>query len=262
MKSLTQSELNTLVKLENLEVFTPEQLKKYVEDCNDTITKSEGSKAEMYKEVADEMRSFTPYMVWDDDTLEKSIKMVRRAQIEWDEPTDDISKARSGKYTNTPENRKLGRVGKQYGSSKEEDGGYENGQKYPGDHEVVGKDGVDLQIISKIPSERLSRFLSVNWHKTGKPKISNLDKKGKVDLIINVYKDKLLSSKQDYVERLDKEFKDLNLRYLGAKEGDDPERDEEMRGVINRWKEIEQKDIEGIKSNFGQWVSDKVKQYK
>lgn len=34
-----------------------------------------------------------------------------------------LEKARAGKYTDTPENRKLGRVGQQYGSKKEEQGG-------------------------------------------------------------------------------------------------------------------------------------------
>jgi hypothetical protein len=85
--------------------------------------KSTEGREMMIQEVAMEIRSFTPMLVWDDDTLQKSIKLVRPAQIIWDkkEDEDDISKSRSGIYANTSENKKMGRVGMKYGGSKDAD---------------------------------------------------------------------------------------------------------------------------------------------
>lgn len=118
METTLQSELNKQVKLGEIEVFTAEQIKSFVEESNAEIQKSTGNKDVEFKQVADEVKSFTPIIVYADDTLEKSIRFFRRAQIRWDEPTDDISKARSGTYMNTPENRKAGRVGQKYGGER------------------------------------------------------------------------------------------------------------------------------------------------
>jgi len=114
MESTLQSELDKQVKLGEIEVFTPEQIKSFVDDANAVISKSEGSKESMFKEIADEVKSFKPILVYDDKTLEKSIKMWRPAQIAWDEATDDITKSRTGVYLNTTLNKSLGRVGMRY----------------------------------------------------------------------------------------------------------------------------------------------------
>ena len=124
METIHQTELDKRVKLNELEAFTPEQVKIYAEE-NLALSKEEGAnKDDIMKSVADEIRTFTPFKVIGSDHeghVTEKIMMVRAAQIEWDEPTDDISKARSGTYKNTPENVKLGRVGKRYGESKGED---------------------------------------------------------------------------------------------------------------------------------------------
>lgn len=119
METILKSELDKTIELNEVEAFTPQQLKDYAEQAVNEIQKSNESKENVYAEVASEIRSFKPMMVWDDKTLQKSIMMVRPAQIKWDTPTDDISKSRSGTYMNTPENKKLGRVGKKYGEKKE-----------------------------------------------------------------------------------------------------------------------------------------------
>lgn len=120
METILQSDLNKSLKLGEVECFTSEQIKSYAQEAYDEINKSTGGKEALMKEVADEIRSFKPFLVVNDDDLSKSIKFIRRAQIAWDEPVgDDISKSRSGTYMNTPENRKLGRVGRRYGASRQ-----------------------------------------------------------------------------------------------------------------------------------------------
>jgi len=116
METILKSDLEKSVKLGEVEVFTAEQIKQFATDAYEEIQKSVDGQDKMYAEVASEVKSFKPIKVWDDKTLEKSIMFIRPAQIRWDEPVgDDICKSRSGTYLNTPENRKLGRVGKKYG---------------------------------------------------------------------------------------------------------------------------------------------------
>lgn len=114
MKTALKSNLYKLVEIGEVEVFTPAQLKSYVEMSNDSISKSEGSKGELYKSVVDEMRSFEPVTMWDDKDLQKSTVMVRPAQIAWDNKGDDIEKSLSGRFLDTELNRKFDRVGLHY----------------------------------------------------------------------------------------------------------------------------------------------------
>lgn len=114
MKTVLKSDLYKLVEIGEVEVFTPAQLKSYVEMSNDSISKSEGSKNELYKSVVDEMRSFEPVTMWDDKDLQKSVVMVRPAQIAWDNKGDDIEKSLSGRFLDTELNRKFDRVGLHY----------------------------------------------------------------------------------------------------------------------------------------------------
>jgi len=114
MKTVLKSDLYKLVEIGEVEVFTPAQLKSYVEMSNDSISKSEGSKDELYKSVVGEMRSFEPVTMWDDKDLQKSVVMVRPAQIAWDNKGDDIEKSLSGRFLDTDLNRKFDRVGLHY----------------------------------------------------------------------------------------------------------------------------------------------------
>jgi hypothetical protein len=130
METYTQKDFEKKVKLEDLEVFTSKELKDFAENSMNEISKSEGSKDELMKSVADEIRTFKPVMIYS-DTLEKSIKFIRPSQVEWDTVEgDNIQKSRSGVYKNTPENKKLGRIGQKYGGKKENDEGEDEKGNY------------------------------------------------------------------------------------------------------------------------------------
>ncbi len=118
METIHRSELYRLVKLNEIEAFTPEQLKIFAEENLKDIEISKGNRDDLMKSVVDEIKSFVPFKVADADAeghLVYSTMMIRKAQIDWDLPGDDISKSRSGTYLNTAENRKAARVGQQYG---------------------------------------------------------------------------------------------------------------------------------------------------
>lgn len=119
MNTIHQEDLDKKVKLNELEVFTANQLKQFAEENMNEINKSEGSKDELMKAVADEIKSFIPYKSIGTDQeghVTQSIVFIRPAQILWDKPKEgEIQKSRSGTYMNTPENVKLGRVGQKYG---------------------------------------------------------------------------------------------------------------------------------------------------
>ena len=123
MKSYSQEEFNRMVSDNELEVFTADQLQLFAKEADAEILKSEGSREEIMKAVADEIRTFTPSKVWGLDTknqLQSNIVFTRPQQVEW-EPVegDEIQKSRGGIYKDTPENRKLGRVGKKFGGNSE-----------------------------------------------------------------------------------------------------------------------------------------------
>ena len=125
MKSYLKSEVEKLVKLGEIECFTADQIRNFTTESYNEINKSidNDSKEKQINEVALEVKSFTPIEVTDDITLMKSILFIREAQIAWNEPVgDDIQKSRTGRYLNTELNRKLGRVGKEYGGDDIEKG--------------------------------------------------------------------------------------------------------------------------------------------
>lgn len=125
MKSYLKSEVEKSVKLGEIECFTADQIRNFTTESYNEINKSidNDSKERQINEVALEVKSFSPIEVTDDVTLMKSILFIREAQIAWNEPVgDDIQKSRTGRYLNTELNRKLGRVGKEYGEDNIEKG--------------------------------------------------------------------------------------------------------------------------------------------
>jgi len=178
-ESMTKSDFDKMVKLEDLEYFTSLQLKNFVKESSDQIIKSEGSQEEMYHELAVEIRSFKPVIVWD-DKLEKSIYHVRKRQVEWDKPEgDDISKARGGIYLNTPENQKLGRVGQKYGGKKAE----VEGKKEDTKSESEGKEEEEGRSdYSKLDSEG-----KLKYHTEQHERFKNAEERGDGELS-NYYK--------------------------------------------------------------------------
>ena len=138
MISLSHKEFEkTIVKGGEFEVYTQEQFDRYINANLDLLKKGEFDtlsdieKSE-YEALKEEIKGFGQIEVVSpskesDFRIEKAIMYVRPAQVEWDEHEliksedgTEIMKARGGRYTDTPTNRKLGRVGQRYGKEKKE----------------------------------------------------------------------------------------------------------------------------------------------
>lgn len=146
MISLSHEEFQkSIVKDGGFESYTQEQFNTWVEDNIEVLQKGERGTLEdfevpEYDILKAELASFVQIEVINPSQesqfrIEKSIMYVRPKQVEWDEPElikgeDDteIMKARSGRYKDTPLNRKLGRVGQKYGGEKKEE---DKGEKKP-----------------------------------------------------------------------------------------------------------------------------------
>lgn len=133
--NLTREELDKLIKSNDLERYTQQQFKQFIESNEEVLIK--GEKGELddiekseYATIIEELQSFTMVNVFDTapeskNRIVKSIEFIRPKQVEWDEieksedGEEDLSKARSGVYVDTSLNRKLGRVGQKYGSKKQ-----------------------------------------------------------------------------------------------------------------------------------------------
>lgn len=124
-KDITRSDFEKACKLNNLEYFTSDQVESWFKDSKELIEKSQTEELnDIEKSQVDEFTATAPNLslvsVLNDD-LTKSAMYVRPSQIDWDKDENgDLMKAKSGTYLDTPENRKLGRVGQKYGGSKEE----------------------------------------------------------------------------------------------------------------------------------------------
>lgn len=121
--NITRGDFEKSLKLQGLEAFTEEQVSSWVSGTRELIEKSEREElSDIEKSSIEEFKvdvlSLKRVTVVEDD-LTKSTMFIRPAQVIWDVAEDgEILKARSGTYANTPENRKLGRVGQKYGSKK------------------------------------------------------------------------------------------------------------------------------------------------
>jgi hypothetical protein len=124
-KDITRSDFEKACKLNNLEYFTSDQVESWLKDSKELIEKSQTEELDdIEKSLVDEFTVTAPNLslvsVINDD-LTKSAMYVRPSQIDWDKDENgDLMKAKSGTYSDTPENRKLGRVGQKYGGSKGE----------------------------------------------------------------------------------------------------------------------------------------------
>ena len=133
---LSREDYDKLVKSGNLEQYTQQQFDTFV-SSNEEILQKGNSTEELdelekseYDNLVEEIKSFARVEVWDiaknsNMRLEKSIMYVRPEQVKWDEETieksEDVElvKSKSGTYTDTPLNRKLGRVGQKYGEKQD-----------------------------------------------------------------------------------------------------------------------------------------------
>lgn len=121
--NITRGDFEKSLKLQGLEAFTEEQVSSWVSGTRELIEKSEREElSDIEKSSIEEFKvdvlSLKRVTVVEDD-LTKSTMFIRPAQVIWDITEDgEILKARSGTYANTPENKKLGRIGQKYGSKK------------------------------------------------------------------------------------------------------------------------------------------------
>lgn len=121
--NITRGDFEKSLKLQGLEAFTEEQVSAWVSGTRELIEKSEREElSDIEKSSIEEFKvdvlSLKRITVVEDD-LTKSTMFIRPEQVIWDVAEDgEILKARSGIYGNTPENRKLGRIGQKYGAVK------------------------------------------------------------------------------------------------------------------------------------------------
>jgi hypothetical protein len=139
MIRITKQDFDAFVRRHNPECFTEKQINQWVLANQELIQKSETDelndieKSEV-KRFEDEFSSFTKVEVVSasQDILSKGIQYdtyyIREQQIEWDMEkgeNDEIVKSSHGRYKDTPHNRKMGRVGQEFGHAKKEEDEYE-----------------------------------------------------------------------------------------------------------------------------------------
>lgn len=131
-KEITHSEFEKSCKLFGYETFSDKQVETYIQDAKLLIEKSEKEELnDIEKSQLDEFNvncaSLKQINVVNDD-LTKSLIYFRPAQVIWDKDENgEIMKSRAGTYADTPQNKKLGRVGQKFGGQKQEEGKKEGG---------------------------------------------------------------------------------------------------------------------------------------
>lgn len=163
MLEFTRTEYENLKKSKELDEFSPAQFHAWINSNEDLFMKGESGEFDNdlqkseYNTLQNELAAFVKVGVWEEDkqsTIVKSEFYIREKQVDFtDEITksengedeiitkgiyrdtalnrklgrvgtefgSQIEKSRAGTYEDTPENRKLGRVGQRYGESKKEE---------------------------------------------------------------------------------------------------------------------------------------------
>ena len=131
MIRVTKEEFDTFVRHKEPEVFTESVVNNWILSHQETIQKADlGDINDIEKaEVEAFNNEFSSFMKVEvvstsDDLLTKGLKYdtyyIREKQIEFEKSEgDEIEKSRHGKYLDTPLNRKMGRVGAEFGEVKE-----------------------------------------------------------------------------------------------------------------------------------------------
>jgi len=121
---ITREDFEKSLKLKDLESFTDVQVEQWTKDAKELLEKStkeelndiEKSQLEEFMVAAPNLCKVTVV----NDDLTKSLMYYRPSQIEWEKSEQgEIMKSRSGIYKDTYENRKLGKVGTQFGITAE-----------------------------------------------------------------------------------------------------------------------------------------------
>ena len=146
MFKLTRPEWETFKRRHNPEVFTKSMMDNWIEGIKEDLIKAETGEeldeptTKLVTNFREELQSFQKVTVINSEntTLNKGLiyeeYYIRPQQVEWFEnditksETVDIEKSRYGKYMNTELNRKLGRVGVEFGKKGEKK---EEGERTP-----------------------------------------------------------------------------------------------------------------------------------
>lgn len=156
---ITKAQFDELVRRENPEVYTEQQISNWIIDASELLNKSEldemneVEKAEV-KNFADEFKSFTKITVVSEPetgSLNKGMNyttlFIRERQVEFSdeimkgENGEEIGKSRYGVYTDTEFNRKMGRVGGKFLVEKSEETNIEKGGKEKPNEDNLEKGG-------------------------------------------------------------------------------------------------------------------------
>jgi hypothetical protein len=157
--TITREDFEKSARLNDLEVFTEQEVNAWLSDKKKLIEKSEVDeldeieKGELNDFIIDS-KSLNKVVVIEAD-LTKSVMFFRPSQVKWDKDEEgNLMKARSGVYKDTPYNRKKGIVGMRFGQTK-------------GAKKGTEKKGKDM----KKPTMN-----NLDWGKTTEERNSNLDK--------------------------------------------------------------------------------------
>ena len=129
MLSFTRTEYENIKKSKELDEFLPEQFSKWIKLNEDLFMKGESGEFDDeiqksdYNTLQNELSAFAKVEVWEEDkqsTIVKSEYYIREKQVDF---TDNIVKSDNdedetiikGAYRDTALNRKLERVGKEFG---------------------------------------------------------------------------------------------------------------------------------------------------
>ena len=122
--TITREDFNKSLILKGLEAFTDVQVEQWTKEAKELLEKS--TKEELNDIEKSQLEEFTVYapnlckVTVVNNDLTKSLMYYRTAQVEWGKSEDgEIMKSKSGVYKDTVENRKLNRVGFNYGETKE-----------------------------------------------------------------------------------------------------------------------------------------------
>jgi hypothetical protein len=131
--SFTRTEYENIKKSKELDEFSPAQFHAWINSNEDLFMKGESGEFDNdlqkseYNTLQNELAAFAKVEVWEEDkqsTIVKSEYFIREKQVDF---TDEITKSENGEdetitkgiYRDTALNRKLGRVGAEFGSQIE-----------------------------------------------------------------------------------------------------------------------------------------------
>lgn len=136
---------------------------------NDLIAARKEQQEWMFKSLNPVVYHFMTGKDEEPENIIKSINILLESYIEDKIDDDVLCKAMSGVYSDTPENKKLGRVGQKYGSKQEEKTGKES--KVTGvDFEYLKRFNLNEEYVNKLIPHMLKNVEST------KKFIQNLDK--------------------------------------------------------------------------------------